>query len=619
MPPRQRHHHRRKDDDAYEDYELDGDRVPLERFRRRIFLDGGRIAGITAAGERLPDHLAGLIDTGGTLNLSREQVPEVSLALTAANYRLLGEERLHLGTVVEWGDLTFRIAAIDDDGLTHTITARDALWRRARRKRGHDDMDRDSSPTEFLARRFRRMNIEFVGQPSHKRRLVGMKQKESLPKAATRLAEELGYALFTVAGVVYFGKPTWLMAHGARIIISPEDVGGVLRTRPMVRLSVDNEKRGREVTLELEPEAGDRVRPGMTLEARDIPIIDEEPYLVDTVTIPLNGADPVTVNASTPINPEPQPPERRGSDGATASGGSVEGALKPRSYAGEKLGPEQLRNVEVIFTVGRANHVPARGIVIALMAAMVESRLINVDYGDRDSLGLFQQRAAWGSRKQRMNPRTSALMFYTGGHGGQPGLLDHAGWQNMGLGEAAQDVQVSAYPDRYAAYADMAQALVDALQEAAARARKKARSSGGGGPDGSRAVWPTTAHSISTPYKQPGSWEAGYHTGVDIDGDYGDPVWSPISGRVVHAGSFGDYGNTVIVRGARQPGGDRADVMLCHLQSIAAKVGQDVRPHTRVGKVGNTGRSFGAHLHVEVRPVGGDYGDDLNPMPWVGR
>jgi hypothetical protein len=110
---------------------------------------------------------------------------------------------------------------------------------------------------------------------------------------------------------------------------------------------------------------------------------------------------------------------------------------------------EQRQNAAIIYKVGKELGASLRDIQIAIMAAIVESGLRNVNYGDRDSLGLFQQRDAWGTRAQRLDPYQSARMFFVGGHAGQRGLFDFANRDNMGLGEAAQAVQVSAFPDRY--------------------------------------------------------------------------------------------------------------------------------------------------------------------------
>lgn len=110
---------------------------------------------------------------------------------------------------------------------------------------------------------------------------------------------------------------------------------------------------------------------------------------------------------------------------------------------------EQIRNANVIATVGRQLGASRRDIVTALTAAIVESGLRNVNYGDGDSLGLFQQRAAWGSASDRTDPAKAAKMFFTGGAAGQRGLFDIQNHGHMQIGAAAQAVQVSAFPARY--------------------------------------------------------------------------------------------------------------------------------------------------------------------------
>lgn len=124
---------------------------------------------------------------------------------------------------------------------------------------------------------------------------------------------------------------------------------------------------------------------------------------------------------------------------------------------------EQLQNAAVIAEVGREVGASDRDIQIAFMTAIVESGMRNLDYGDRDSIGMFQQRDAWGSREDRLDPHSSALMFFQGGKAGQEGLLDIPNREKRGMGELAQDVQVSAFPDRYAEHEAEAAAIFKAL------------------------------------------------------------------------------------------------------------------------------------------------------------
>jgi len=121
---------------------------------------------------------------------------------------------------------------------------------------------------------------------------------------------------------------------------------------------------------------------------------------------------------------------------------------------------EQIHNARIIAQVGHRLGASQRDIQIALMAAIVESGLRNVHYGDRDSLGIFQQRSAWGTVQQRTHVASAAEMFFKGGHAGQRGLFDFSNRDSMSMGAAAQAVQVSAFPDRYAEHqAEAAQLL----------------------------------------------------------------------------------------------------------------------------------------------------------------
>jgi LysM repeat protein len=132
------------------------------------------------------------------------------------------------------------------------------------------------------------------------------------------------------------------------------------------------------------------------------------------------------------------------------------------------LDAEQAANAGVIIGVGRELGVSDRGIAIALGTAMQESWLRNLDWGDRDSLGLFQQRPStgWGTPEEVSDPARAARAFYGGPSdpNGEStrGLLDIDGWQDMSFADAAQAVQISAYPERYAQWEQPAYAWLAA-------------------------------------------------------------------------------------------------------------------------------------------------------------
>ncbi|GGS35707.1 hypothetical protein Snoj_29140 [Streptomyces nojiriensis] len=119
---------------------------------------------------------------------------------------------------------------------------------------------------------------------------------------------------------------------------------------------------------------------------------------------------------------------------------------------------KQIPNAKAIVATGIQKRVPARGQVVALATALQESTLINLDHGDRDSLGLFQQRPSqgWGTREQIMDPVYSSTKFYNG-------LMEIKDWEQMPVTVAAQKVQRSGFPDAYAKHEPLATALQQAI------------------------------------------------------------------------------------------------------------------------------------------------------------
>lgn len=133
---------------------------------------------------------------------------------------------------------------------------------------------------------------------------------------------------------------------------------------------------------------------------------------------------------------------------------AVCGAPSTGTFAGVTLDAEQLANAQIIAS--RGTKVGPAGITVAITAAYTESTLHNVPGGDASSVGLFQQQASWGTAAQRTNAPMAADWFY-----GQLGAI--ANWGTMAPGDAAQAVERSAYPGRYAPNVPMAQALTAAL------------------------------------------------------------------------------------------------------------------------------------------------------------
>lgn len=139
----------------------------------------------------------------------------------------------------------------------------------------------------------------------------------------------------------------------------------------------------------------------------------------------------------------------------------------------QKLTGEMQTNAEIIHRVGQSLGVSDYGIAIALATAMQESSLQNIGFGDRDSIGLFQQRPSkgWGTAEQIMNPEYSARAFFGGVTGPNfskvRGLLDIPNWTSMTLTGAAQAVQISAFPNAYQKWEISAWSWLDLIDLAA--------------------------------------------------------------------------------------------------------------------------------------------------------
>jgi hypothetical protein len=122
------------------------------------------------------------------------------------------------------------------------------------------------------------------------------------------------------------------------------------------------------------------------------------------------------------------------------------------------LSADQADNAALIAATSVHRGLPARAATIGLATALQESRMINIDYGDRDSIGLFQQRPSqgWGTVEQIMDPLYSTTKFYDG-------LVQVPGYADLPVTEAAQAVQRSGFPDAYAQHEGRSRAWASAL------------------------------------------------------------------------------------------------------------------------------------------------------------
>ena len=149
---------------------------------------------------------------------------------------------------------------------------------------------------------------------------------------------------------------------------------------------------------------------------------------------------------------------------STTDGGSCLDSTSTIDTTGASAGSfsdEQVGNARIIWQVAQQSRTGDHGAVVGIATALQESGLRNLSYGDRDSVGLFQQRAGWGSTAVRMDPAKSAGLFYRA-------LVQVSGWKQMSVTRAAQAVQRSAFPSAYAKHERPATGLVALFRSKAA-------------------------------------------------------------------------------------------------------------------------------------------------------
>ena len=277
----------------------------------------------------------------------------------------------------------------------------------------------------------------------------------------------------------------------------------------------------------------------------------------------------------------------------------------PADVAGYK--GDQLVNAAAIIRAGIDLGVDQHGQILAIMTAMGESSLRNVTYGDWEtsgvtnpdgsrttSIGLFQQQDSWGTVQERMDPARSAGLFY-----GR--LLAVAGWQSMTPTLAIHAVQINADPQHYARYEKDATAIVTALTTSCAA---------GSGAWIVPARGKVTDTFGSCDVDRPGQDETTCHKGTDLaDGTCGGPVWAAATGKVTYAGPQPYRGNVVWI-----DHGGGITTGYFHMEAgLLVKAGDVVSPGTPIGKVSDTGYSYGCHLHFQIEKNN----TPINPEPFM--
>lgn len=288
----------------------------------------------------------------------------------------------------------------------------------------------------------------------------------------------------------------------------------------------------------------------------------------------------------------------------------------------KQLSAKQTKIAQTIIGVGLNRGIPHRGIKIALMVGRQESGLRNLSFGDLDSLGVFQQRAGWGTARQRLDPVYASNKFYAA-------LVKVKGWQNMPLMEAAIATQrpsraaYTSQENNFNWWGSMADGLLAGVKTREQSGKQGAvaamtyddsceTNSDSGGVSGESGEWvrPLPTMRIGSPYGpryHPILHYWRLHDGIDLSASSGTSIRSVGNGRIVFRGYNSGAGNHVRVA---YPGG--ITISYLHMSRFADKrAGDNVKTGEVIGYVGSTGLSTAPHLHLGMKKNG----KSTNPVP----
>lgn len=320
---------------------------------------------------------------------------------------------------------------------------------------------------------------------------------ESSHDVLAEMAKQVGAWYYDVGHAVALARPSWLVTQPAmpKYEVVWDDWNthtDALLAAPTYRVNYDARPwEGREtLTLSLadtdDNGPAHRARPGHILHYTGKAAPADPLWIITEVRIPDHWDQPVTITCWRPVDPPEIVPESSEGGGEGGEAGVPTGPIGQGGWTGD-----QLKNASEIVREGQRRGLPRIAYVEAIMCAMQESSLRNLEYGDdihgvtnpdgslTSSLGLFQQQGfpPWPSRSDRLTPSKAAGAFYEQ-------LVKHNyRVDNANAASAAiQAVQGSAYPYAYAKWWDDAHLVVKACIEAG----KKSTSAEASGPLGAK-------------------------------------------------------------------------------------------------------------------------------------
>lgn len=306
--------------------------------------------------------------------------------------------------------------------------------------------------------------------------------------------------------------------------------------------------------------------------------------------------------------------------------------LTTTSGASTTLEAKQLQNASQSLATARQLGVNEKAIKVMVIMMLQESKFwiyanTNVPESlqyphdkvgsDHDSVGTAQQRPNWGTVAERMDLAYAVKAFMggpNGPNGGSPaGLLDIAGWETMTLGQAAQAVQVSAYPDAYDQWIPAADTLISAL--------------GGGGSEASCPSGNAGTGNAVYPLDQPYSMTDGYGPrSCPVGGSDGcaASTWHPAldlapagvaCGKPVYAMMAGTVSlSSTLYLSITSPDGYTISYLHTYKSERNVDVGAQVKAGDPIALVGNVAPSTGCHLDIRVE-VSGNTNPQVAALP----
>jgi murein DD-endopeptidase MepM/ murein hydrolase activator NlpD len=281
------------------------------------FTTDGRIGDVLVVGNKLKANVVENV-LKADVSMSSSEVTQLRLSIREDEDFTLTKSGLFVagsptttGSAITYGDLEFEVRAIDiaPRGTDHALDVTARSWGAGilRRQRGAR-VRRNLSPTDYAALAAKSADLEFVGQPTGKRKAIPRQKNDSEWQTLQRLASEIGGVCFEAAGVLYFGQPTYLIEHTEQVVVDwkGKDTDESIDALPTCRRSGDDEKGLATVSVPMRGPVSEQARPGMSMPLSGIPKFEGR-YMVTDVNMSLADGSPVVVSAATAINPDKAP------------------------------------------------------------------------------------------------------------------------------------------------------------------------------------------------------------------------------------------------------------------------------------------------------------------------